>query len=109
MSVFILFGKYTNEGLRHINARRTADAVGLVEKFNGQVTGMYALLGPYDLAMIVNLPGVREAMEASIALAKLTGITFTTCPALSVERFDEMIEVDLDKYLPQAKEPDAGG
>ena len=107
MATFFLMGKYTHEGLRNIGAKRTAEAVGLIEKFNGQVTAMYALLGPYDIMFIVNLPGTREAMEASIGLAKLTGISFTTCPAVSVQRFDEMIEVDLGKYAPQAKAPEA--
>ncbi len=105
MATFVLMGKYTHEGLRNIGARRTAEAVGLIEKFNGQVTAMYALLGPYDLMLIVNLPGAREAMEASIALARLTGISFTTCPAVSVERFDEMIEVDQAGAAPAAAEP----
>ena len=102
MATFVLMGKYTHEGLRDIGARRTAEAVGLIEKFDGQVTAMYALLGPYDLMLIVNLPGPREAMEASIALARLTGISFTTCPAVSVERFDEMIEVDRSRTAPAA-------
>ena len=66
---------------------------------------MYAALGPYDLILIVNLPGIREAMEASVALSKLTNIAFTTCPAVSVERFDEMIEVDLKKYASDGKTP----
>ena len=105
MATFVLMGKYTHEGLRDIGARRTAEAVGLIEKFNGQVTAMYALLRPYDLMLIVNLPGAREAMEASIALARLTGISFTTCPAVSVERFDEMIEVDHTRTAPAAADP----
>lgn len=105
MSVFFMYGKYSQDSLKSITARRTEQSVGLIEKFNGQVTAMYALLGPYDLVLIVNLPGIREAMEASVALSKLTGIGFTTCPAVSVERFDEMIEVDLKKYAPNEKSP----
>ncbi len=105
MSVFFMFGKYSQDSLKSITARRTEQSVGLIEKFNGQVTAMYALLGPYDIVLIVNLPGIREAMEASVAISKLTGIGITTCPAVSVERFDEMIEVDLKKYAPNEKSP----
>jgi len=103
MAMFFMLGRYSPESLKSITARRTEQAVGLIEKFNGQVTAMYALLGPYDLILVVNLPGVREAMEASVGLAKLTGIQFTTCPALTMERFDEVVDVDLRKYLPDAK------
>lgn len=99
MAVFFMFGKYSQDSLRNITAKRTQEAVGVIEKLDGQVTAMYAMLGPYDVVMIVNLPGVSEAVEASIALGKLTGIAFMTCPALTVDRFDHLIEIDLRKYL----------
>ena len=103
MALFFMFGKYTQESLNSITAKRTQQAVGVIEKLNGQVTNMYAMLGPYDVILIVNLPGVSEAVEASIALTKLTGIGFTTCPAIPVDRFDHLIEVDLRKYISNEK------
>lgn len=103
MMTFFMFGKYSQESLRSITARRTEQAVGIIEKLNGQVTSMYALLGEHDMVFIVQLPGVREAMEASVGLAKLTNMAFKTCPAISVERFDEMVEVDLKKYMANEK------
>lgn len=105
MALYFMLGKYSVESLKTVTARRTTEAVGLIEKFNGQVTAMYALLGPFDLVLLVNLPGNREAMEASVGLAKLTGIHFTTCPAVSMDRFDEMVETDLRKILPNEKAP----
>ena len=99
MAVYFFFGRYSQESLKSIGARRTQEAVGLIESFNGQVTAMYALLGQYDLVLIANLPGNREALEASIGLTKLTGIDFITAPAFAVERFDEMIESDLRKQM----------
>jgi hypothetical protein len=38
---------------------------------------------------MVDFPGINEAMKASVALAKLTGIGFSTCVAVSVEDFDK--------------------
>jgi hypothetical protein len=32
-----------------------------------------------------------KAMQASVALNKLTGISFTTLPAVTVEEFDKLI------------------
>ncbi len=52
---------------------------------------MYATLGPNDLVMVVSFPGTHEAMQASIALMKLTGIGFTTSPAVTVDVFDKLL------------------
>jgi uncharacterized protein with GYD domain len=52
---------------------------------------MYALLGVHDLLFIFDFPGVEDAMKASVALAKMTGISFTTDPALTVAEFDKMM------------------
>jgi len=52
---------------------------------------MHALLGEYDLLFCVSLPGVEDAIKASVALQKLTGISFSSCPAVSVEAFDQLI------------------
>ena len=35
-------------------------------------------------------PAVAEAMKASIVLNKLTGIAFTSFPAISIEEFDKI-------------------
>lgn len=97
MHAYFMFGRYSQESLKGISARRTEEAVGIIESFNGQVTAMYALLGQFDLVVIANLPGNREALEASIALTRSTGIDFVTAPAIAVDRFDEFIERDLQR------------
>ena len=52
---------------------------------------MYALLGEMDLALIAEFPDTFSAMKASIALSKLTGISFSTSEAMTVEEFDRMV------------------
>ncbi|MCQ9205190.1 MAG: GYD domain-containing protein [Omnitrophica bacterium] len=52
---------------------------------------MYALLGSYDLAFVVEFSESLEAMKASISVTKLSDISFTTFPAISVEEFDKAI------------------
>ena len=91
MATFFMFGSYSSEAIQRISAERTGKVVSLVEQFGGEVVSIYALLGPHDLVFIVNFPGVEEAMQASIAVTKLTGISFTTSPAVTVEKFDEMM------------------
>ena len=92
MATFFLFGKYSSEALKGISAKRTKETADIVKKLGGKVKFIYALLGCYDLVIVVELPGIQEAMKASIALAELTGIGFTTNPAVPVEAFDKLMD-----------------
>jgi uncharacterized protein with GYD domain len=91
MATFIVFGRYSVQAIQGMSAERTAEAAKLIAKFGGEVKAMYALLGKTDLLAIVEFPGVEQAMQASAALTKLTGISFTTSPAVSVEEFDRLM------------------
>ena len=91
MAIFFMFGKYTSKSIEEIGAARTQQAVGEIKKLGGQVNAMHVLLGKYDLVLCVSLPGNDEAIKASVSLSKLTGISFTTCPAVTVEAFDQMV------------------
>jgi uncharacterized protein with GYD domain len=87
---FIMLGKYSSEAMEGISGERTEKATAVIKNLGGQVTSMYALMGGYDLALIVEFPGVQQAMQASVALNRLTGVGFVTCPAIPVDEFDEM-------------------
>ncbi len=91
MTTFFMFGKYSSEALKEMSAERTDKAVNLIKKFGGEVNSMYALLGEQDLVLIVDFPGVEQAMKASVALTKMTGLSFTSSPAVAVEDFDKII------------------
>jgi uncharacterized protein with GYD domain len=91
MATFFMFGKYTAKAVDAMNAERTERAVDEIKKLGGEVKAMHVLLGKYDLLFCVNLPGIDEAVKASVTLRKLTGIAFTTCPAVTVEAFDRLV------------------
>jgi uncharacterized protein with GYD domain len=91
MATFFMFGKYTTESIKKISASRTQQAVKEIKKMGGEVNAMHVLLGEYDLVFCVKLPGTEEAVKASVALSKTTGIAFTTCPAIEVEAFDRLV------------------
>ena len=91
MSTFFMLGKYSSEALKGISSSRTDKALKLIKKFGGEVKSMYALLGEIDLVFILTFPDVEKAMQASVALNKLTGISFTTLPAVTVEEFDKVM------------------
>ena len=91
MATFLMFGKYSSEALKGMSAARTKKGTGVIKKFGGELNSMYALLGEYDLLIIATFPAVEGAMQASVALNKLTGISFTTIPAGTVEAFDKLM------------------
>ena len=91
MSTFFMFGKYSLEGLKGMNTGRTKKIQRLIEKFGGKVNSMHALLGENDLVFITDFPGFEQAMKASVAVTRMTGISFSTCPAVTVEEFDRLM------------------
>ena len=91
MATFFMFGKYSSEALKGMSAERTDRIVSLINKLGGEVNSMYALMGEKDLVFIVNFPGIEQAIKASVALGKSTGISFTTSQAVTVEEFDKII------------------
>lgn len=91
MATFFMFGKYSSEAVKGMCAERTDKIVSLIKKFGGEVNSMHALLGKIDLIFIANFPQIEQAIKASVALSKLTGISFTTSQAVTVEEFDKLI------------------
>jgi uncharacterized protein with GYD domain len=92
MATYLMFGKYSADAVGKISAERTKRATTVIGDLGGEVKAGYALLGEKDLVLIVEFPGTKEAMKASIELSKLLGISFATLPAVSVKEFDKLIE-----------------
>jgi uncharacterized protein with GYD domain len=90
MATFIMLGRYTPQALQEISAGRTEEALKVIKKNKGEVQLMYATLGKNDLLFVLDFPGVKEALKTSVALSKLTGIAFTTEPAVPVDQFDKL-------------------
>jgi uncharacterized protein with GYD domain len=90
MAKFFMYGKYSQEAIKGISTDRTTKAIDVIAKAGGKVNSMYALLGKYDMVLIADFPGIAEVMKASIALNKLTNISFTSFPAITIEEFDKI-------------------
>ena len=91
MAKFLMLGKYSLEAIKGVSADRTNKVVDAIKKAGGKIDSMLALMGKYDLAFLVEFSGIPEAIKASAALTKLTGISFTTSPAITVEEFDKIM------------------
>jgi len=90
MAKFFMYGKYSQEAIGGISGERTKKALEVIAKAGGKVNSMFALLGKYDIVLITDFPGVEEVMKVSIALNKLTNISFTSFPAITMEEFDKI-------------------
>jgi uncharacterized protein with GYD domain len=90
MATYLMLGKYSVEGLKGMSAKRTDKLKALLKKNGGELKASYAALGGVDLVLIVDLPDTARAMGTSVALAKATGIAFTTAPAVTIEEFDKL-------------------
>jgi len=91
MANYLMFGKYSSEALKGISSRRTGEAHRLINENNGEIIAQYTLLGENDLLFIVNFPSLEDVIKSSVALNKLTGISFNSIPAITVEQFDKII------------------
>ena len=91
MNTYFMFGKYSLEATKDITPERTTKAIKIINKLGGQVKGMYAILGDYDIIMLIEGPDMETIMKISVDLHILTGIHFSTFPAMAVDYFDALI------------------
>jgi len=91
MAIFMMFGKYSSDAYKGISSERTEKAVDLINKQGGKIVSMYAVLGEHDLVFTLDFPDEEKAIATSVALKKLTGISFTTSPVVEVEKFDKLV------------------
>lgn len=91
MAIFIMMGKYSAEAIKLISGERTTKAYEIVQQCGGKIVTAYATMGETDIVSVMEFPSVSEAIKASIALNKATGISFSTMPALRMEDFDKLV------------------
>ena len=89
MATFMMFGKYSAAGLKGISPKRTEETRVIIKDHGGELLAGYAVAGGIDIVLLVELPDNSRAMAVSAALTKLTGVAFTTSPAVTLEEFDK--------------------
>jgi hypothetical protein len=91
MKVFIILGKSSAKELEEISRKYKVEILSVVKSFGGDVKAMYGMLREKYLFGIFAFPGIKRAEEASLALSKLTGISFRILPAISLNGFIEQM------------------
>ena len=90
MTTFFLFGNYSSDSIKKIDQKRTKKAEKIIQGFGGTLKWVYALVGQDDLLFMVELPGVPEAVQVSLAISVETGISIRSAPAVPVALFDDL-------------------
>ena len=90
MALFLFCGKYTADSLAKVSKERTKMATDILAGCGGKIVAGYATLGETDVVLVADLPGVQDAIRASMGLTKALGIAFTTAPAVTIEEFDQL-------------------
>lgn len=91
MNTFFMFGKFASGAVEKISRDRVRQIVDTVALLGGEVQMMYGLLGPYDLLLIVQFPGMEQALQSSVTISRELNISFSTMPAIAVEAFDRLV------------------
>ena len=91
MRTFMILGKSTSEELKEISLKYRVEVVRLVKNFGGDVKSMYVMVKEKYLVIFFVFPGLKRAMKASIALSKLTGISFRILPVVPVDEFSKIM------------------
>ncbi len=91
MSTYFLTGTYGTDAIQSISRNRTADVTKVIEDIGGKLISVYLLLGEKDLVIIAEFPGLKEAILGSVSISKITGISFTTDPAITAREFDDFL------------------
>ena len=91
MITFFMLGGFSSKRFKGMRPKDTERAERLIEKFGGRIESMYTVLGEKDLVLILSFPGVKQALKASDALSKMTGISFAAVPAIRVQAFDQLM------------------
>ncbi len=91
MGTFFILGKSSAGELKEISLKYKGEFKRVVNGFGGDVRFMYVMLRGEYLVFVFAFPGLEKATKASLALSKLTGISFQISPAVPVDEFHELV------------------
>ena len=91
MATYLMFGKYSPEAMRLVSADRTEEALAVIRQYGGELKSAYALLCETDFVAILEFPDNERALQTAVTLTRLLGISYRIAPAISLERFDQLM------------------
>lgn len=89
---FLILGNYSHNGVSGVSVQRTKRVYDVVQEMGGRVCEVYALLGIYDIALIVELATTADALKLATVLQNSIGLSTSTFPAIAIQQFDQIAE-----------------
>ena len=93
MHKFIIFGNYTDKGIKNItnSPSRLASAKELAKEFNGKISSFYLTLGQYDFFLICEFPDDEKAARFTVKLGSFGNVRTTTLKAFTEEEYKNIL------------------
>jgi uncharacterized protein with GYD domain len=92
LSVFVVLGNWTEQGIRNIKEapKRAKVANDMVEKAGGKMQTLYTL-GKYDFVAIIELPKEDDIMAILLCIGSMGNVRTTTMKAWSEAQVTKML------------------
>ena len=99
MATYIMLSTLTDEGRKTLKQRpeRLGEVNKEVEAMGARVVAQYAVLGGYDFVNVIEAPSNEIMSRLSMELGSRGTIKVTTFPAMSIEKFIDMMQADPTK------------
>ena len=102
MPLFVVLGKWTDQGIRNIKdvSERAKKAHSMVEKAGGKIQ-LYYTLGEYDFAGVVEVPSDEDVMKILLCLGSMGNIRTKTMKAWTEAEFTKALSEghSFEKYF----------
>ena len=94
MATYIMLSTLTDEGRKTLKERpeRLNEVNKEVEAMGARVMAQYAVLGGYDFVNVIEAPSNEIVARLSMDLGSRGTIKVTTFPAMSIDRFVDMMQ-----------------
>lgn len=90
MPKYVILYRYTG-AIEGGGPQRFVEAQRIVAGEGGEIVAVYGLLGPYDVASVIECPDNRAAMKVAAAVGNLIGARSLTMPAVERDDFLQLL------------------
>lgn len=94
MPVYVILGKYTQEGIAKIKTspKKIEAARKLFESIRGEIKDFYYTMGQYDLVVVCEAPDVEAMTKALLIIAGKGEVRTETLPAIPADKAAEIFK-----------------
>ena len=94
MPTYIGLYKYTDQGIKNVkdSPSRIQDAIKSAESMGAKFTGVYSVMGEYDLVSVGEFPNDEAAMTFALATGARGNVRSTTLKAFTKDEFAAIVK-----------------